>query len=99
MVVFSSFRLVVAVVVELAVVEEGVVLQRSSLVLCPFGGEEYCCVDDPFGLNLHQQAAGCWACHRGGWRLSPGFGAGAAVFLYDFEAKHLFGPYHTDSEL
>jgi hypothetical protein len=36
-------------------VEEGVVLRRGSLVLCPFGGEEYCCVDDPFGLDLHQQ--------------------------------------------
>jgi hypothetical protein len=55
MIVFSSFRLVVAVVVELAVVEEGVVLRRGSLVLCPFGGEEYCCVNDPFGLDLHQQ--------------------------------------------
>jgi hypothetical protein len=36
-------------------VEEGVVLRRGSLVLCPFRGEEYCCVDDPFGLDLHQQ--------------------------------------------
>jgi uncharacterized membrane protein len=34
-VVFSSFCLVVAVVVELAVVEEGVVLRRGSLVLAP----------------------------------------------------------------
>jgi hypothetical protein len=42
--------------VEIAVVmEEGVVLQRGSLILCPFGGEEYCGVDDPFGLDLHQQ--------------------------------------------
>jgi hypothetical protein len=33
--------------VEITVVmEEGVVLRRGSLVLCPFGGEEYCCVDD-----------------------------------------------------
>jgi hypothetical protein len=23
---------------------------------------------------------------------------GAAVFLYDFDAKHLFGPYHADSD-
>jgi hypothetical protein len=36
-------------------VEEGVVLRRGSLVLCPFGGEEYCCIDDSFGLDLHQQ--------------------------------------------
>jgi hypothetical protein len=42
--------------VEIAVVmEEGVVLRRGSLVLCPFGGEGYCGVDDPFGLDLHQQ--------------------------------------------
>jgi hypothetical protein len=42
--------------VEIAVVmEEGVVLRRGSLVLYPFGGEEYCGVDDPFGLDLHQQ--------------------------------------------
>jgi hypothetical protein len=25
------------------------------VVLCPFGGEEYCCVEDPFGLDVHQQ--------------------------------------------
>jgi hypothetical protein len=36
-------------------VEEGVVFWRGSLVPCPFGGEEYCCVDDPFGPELHQQ--------------------------------------------
>jgi hypothetical protein len=35
--------------------EEGEVHRRGPLVLCPFGGEEYCCVDDPFGLDLHQQ--------------------------------------------
>jgi hypothetical protein len=28
--------------VELAALEEGVVLRRGSLALCPFGGEEYC---------------------------------------------------------
>jgi hypothetical protein len=48
--------------VEIAVVmEEGVVLRRGSLVLCLFGGEEYCGVDDPFGLDLHQQ----FDAHRG----------------------------------
>jgi hypothetical protein len=36
-------------------VEEGVVLRRGSLVSCPFVGEEYCGVGDPFGPNLHQQ--------------------------------------------
>jgi hypothetical protein len=35
--------------------EEGVVPRRGSLVLSPFGGGEYCGVDDPFGLDLHQQ--------------------------------------------
>jgi hypothetical protein len=35
--------------------EEGVVLRMGSLFLCPFGGEGYCGVDDPFGLDLHQQ--------------------------------------------
>jgi hypothetical protein len=42
-------------VVEVVVMEEGVVLRRGSLVPCPFGGEEYCGVGDPFGPNLHQQ--------------------------------------------
>jgi hypothetical protein len=42
-------------VVELVVVEEGVVLRRGSLFLCPSGGEGYCGVGDPFGPNLHQQ--------------------------------------------
>jgi hypothetical protein len=37
--------------------EEGVVLQRGSLVLCPFGGEEYCGVGDPFGPSLLQHLA------------------------------------------
>jgi hypothetical protein len=37
--------------------EEGVVLRKGSLVLCPLRGEEYCCVDDPFGLDLHQHTA------------------------------------------
>jgi hypothetical protein len=32
--------------------EEGVVLLRGSLVLYPFGGEEYCCVHEAFGLDL-----------------------------------------------
>jgi hypothetical protein len=42
-------------VVEVAVEEEeGVILRRGLLVLCPFGGEEYCGVSDPFGPNLHQ---------------------------------------------
>jgi hypothetical protein len=35
--------------------EEGEVHRRGPLVPCPFGGEEYCCVDDPFGLDSHQQ--------------------------------------------
>jgi hypothetical protein len=35
--------------------EEGEVHWRGPLVLCPFGGEGYRCVDDPFGLDLHQQ--------------------------------------------
>jgi hypothetical protein len=50
-------------VVDVVVMEEGVVLRRGSLVLCPFGGEEYCGVGDPFGPNLHQQST------RGGGRL------------------------------
>jgi hypothetical protein len=45
---------IAVVVVDVVVVEEGAVLRRGSLVLCPFRGEEYCCVDDPFGLDLHQ---------------------------------------------
>jgi hypothetical protein len=45
----------VEVGVEIAVVmEECVVHRRGPLILCPFGGEECCCVDDPFGLDLHQ---------------------------------------------
>jgi hypothetical protein len=36
--------------------EEGVVLRRGSLVLCPFGGEEHCGVGAPPSVpNLHQQ--------------------------------------------
>jgi hypothetical protein len=35
--------------------EEGEVHQRGPLVPCPFEGEEYCCVDDPFGHDSHQQ--------------------------------------------
>jgi hypothetical protein len=38
-------------VVDVVVMEEGVVLRRGSLVLCAFGGEEYCGVGDPFGPN------------------------------------------------
>jgi hypothetical protein len=34
--------------------EEGVVVRRGSLVLCPFGREEYCGVGDPFGPSLLQ---------------------------------------------
>jgi hypothetical protein len=55
--------------VEIAVVmEEGVVLRRGSLVLCPFGGEEYCGVDDPFGLDLHQHL------RRPPWRVGEEVG-------------------------
>jgi hypothetical protein len=35
--------------------EEGEVHRKGPVVLCPFGGEEYCCVEDPFGLDVHQQ--------------------------------------------
>jgi hypothetical protein len=40
--------------------EEGEVHRRGPLVLCLFGGEEYCCVEDPFGLDSHQQAPDLW---------------------------------------
>jgi hypothetical protein len=39
--------------------EEGEDHRRGPLVLCLFGGEEYCCVEDPFGLDSHQQALTC----------------------------------------
>jgi hypothetical protein len=45
--------------------EEGVVPRRGSLVLSPFGGGEYCGVDDPSGLDLHQHGG---ATHS---KLSP----------------------------
>jgi hypothetical protein len=34
-------------------VEEGVVLRRGSLVLCPFGGEEYCGVGAPLRYQIY----------------------------------------------
>jgi hypothetical protein len=42
-------------VVEVVVMEEGAVLRRGSLVPCPFGGEEYCGVGDPFGRPIRSQ--------------------------------------------
>jgi hypothetical protein len=61
------FFLVVVAVVELAVAEEGVVLRRGPLVLCPFRGEECYCVDNPFDLDLNQRSP----------RRSPGHGEAA----------------------
>jgi uncharacterized membrane protein len=51
-VVFSSFCLVVAVVVELAVVEEGVVLRRGSLVLAPSEEKSTVVLVPPFGTKF-----------------------------------------------
>jgi hypothetical protein len=35
--------------------EEGEVHRRGPLALCPFGGEEYCCVENPFGLEQYRK--------------------------------------------
>jgi hypothetical protein len=44
-------------------VEEGVVLRKGSLVLCPFGGEEYCGVGAPLRYQIYTNKglknAGC----------------------------------------